>query len=347
MTGPVWDGVTINPALLVNYGFNDQITYGGFVLPRFLAYLQAGINQAGASITSAATGFVATSSTNTTIATGSKSLTLTADKAFAPGMFILAWDAADPSRFMAGEVTAYDTTSDVLAFTVAAGDTGGSGSVTSWKVSIAGRRGVEGTLWLTGTSAPSDAAGRNGDFYFRSTTGEVFYKVAGTWGAAIADLTGPGWISGSGVPSDGLGRDGDYFFRTDTGDVYQKVAGTWGSPVSNLVGSAWLTGSGVPSDGSGANGDFYFRTANGAVYQKAAGTWGSPIANLTGPQGATGSGSNIHVAEEGTQITASPRPQINFIGDGVTAVDNPAQSRVDVTIGPTTPNFLLMAQGIC
>jgi hypothetical protein len=347
MTGfPTWDGLGINPALLPNYGYNEPVTYGGYVLPRFVAYMLAGINQAGLSITAAGTGFVGTSSTSTTIGTGSKSLTIQAGKGFVAGMVVVAWDAADATRFIAGEVTSYNTGTGALVISVLAGDTGGTGTVTSWKVSIAGRRGVAGTLWLTGTSAPSDAAGRDGDFYFRSTTGEVYYKVGGTWGSAIADLTGPGWLSGSGAPSDASGRDGDYFFRTDTGDVYQKVAGTWGSPVSNLVGSAWLTGSGVPSDGSGDNGDFYFRTSNGAVYQKAAGTWGSPIANLTGPQGATGSGSNIHVADDGTQVTGAPRPLINFIGDSVTAVDNPDQNRVDVTVSATVPNFLLMAQGI-
>lgn len=348
MTGfPTWDGVTIDPDLLDNYGYVDPLTYGGFTLPRYLSYMLAGLNQAGLSITAAGTGFVATSSTNTTIGTGAKSLTIQAGKGFVPGMIVVAWDAADATRFMAGEVTSYNAGTGALVLSVAAGDTGGTGTVTSWKVSIAGRRGITGSVWLTGSGAPSDAAGRDGDYYLRTTTGEVFYKVAGAWGAAVANITGSLWLNGAGLPSDLSGRDNDYYLRTSTGDVYQKVAGAWGSPVANLNGGAWLSGSGVPSDAAGKNGDLYFRSSNGAVYQKAAGTWGSPIANLTGPQGATGSGSNIHVAEEGTMITAAPRPLINFIGDGVTAVDNPGSNRVDVTISgsPALP-VILIGQGI-
>lgn len=196
MTGPVWDGVTINPALLANYGYNDQIVYGGQTLPRFLAYMLAGINQAGLSVAAAAAGFTASSSTNTTISTGAKSLTVEANKGFEPGMLVIAWDVADPSRFMVGEVTGYTTGTGALAFTVAARDTAGTGTVTSWRVSIAGRRGVAGTVWLTGSGAPSDAAGRDGDLYFRTTTDDVFVKTAGTWGSPIANLTGQTGLTG-------------------------------------------------------------------------------------------------------------------------------------------------------
>ncbi|MFO0271356.1 MAG: hypothetical protein ACK53W_12580 [Gemmatimonadota bacterium] len=261
MTFPTWDMLGIDPDLLREYGYNETVVYGGYELPRFLAYMLAGINQAGLSITAAGTGFVGTSSTSTTIGTGSKSLTIEAGKGFVSGMTVVAWDATDPTRFIAGEVTSYNPGTGALVISVLAGDTGGTGTVTSWEVSIAGRRGVEGSIWLNGSGAPSDAAGRNGDYYLRTTTGEVFYKVAGTWGAAIADLTGP-----------------------------------------------------------------------------------------TGPTGATGpagSGSTIHVADEGVQVTAAPRQQINFIGDHVTAVDNPGSNRVDVTVSgsPALPT-LMLGQGI-
>lgn len=261
MTGPVWDGVTINPALLANYGYNDQIVYGGQTLPRFLAYMLAGINQAGLSVTAAGAGFTGTSATSAIIGTGAKALTIEQGKGFVPGILVIAWDATNTANFMVGEVTAYTAGTGALAFTVAAGDVGGSGTLTNWRVAIAGRRGVAGTVWLTGSGVPSDASGRDGDLYFRTATGDVYVKAAGTWGAAIANLTGPQGIQGI--------------------------------------------------------------------------------------QGPAGSGSTIHVADDGVQVTAAPRQQVNFIGDGVTAVDNPGSNRVDVTISgsPALP-VILIGQGI-
>jgi len=47
-----------------------------------------------------------------------------------------------------------------------------------------------GSAWFTGTGAPLDASGQNGDFYLASPTGEVFQKVAGTWGASILNIKG-------------------------------------------------------------------------------------------------------------------------------------------------------------
>lgn len=46
-----------------------------------------------------------------------------------------------------------------------------------------------GSTWFTGSGAPSDASGQNGDFYIRST-GEVYQKAAGTWGASLFTLKG-------------------------------------------------------------------------------------------------------------------------------------------------------------
>lgn len=46
-----------------------------------------------------------------------------------------------------------------------------------------------GSTWFTGSGAPSDASGQNGDFYIRST-GEVYQKSAGTWGASLFTLKG-------------------------------------------------------------------------------------------------------------------------------------------------------------
>lgn len=115
--------------------------------------------------------------------------------------------------------------------------------------------------WLTGSGAPANGTGSDGDFYFRGTTGEIYGpKAAGAWGSSIANITGPEGTVGDDGPA--------------------------GAP-----GSMWWTGAGAPSNGSGSNGDFYLRTSNGDVYgPKAAGVWGSVVGNLKGPQGDAGAG---------------------------------------------------------
>ncbi|MFY7851605.1 MAG: hypothetical protein ACOVQ6_07445, partial [Brevundimonas sp.] len=73
MTTWTWNGITIDPDLLVNFGFNELIDDGdGNMRARFLAYMSAGIAEAGASIDASAAGFVASSTTSTTVGSGSK-----------------------------------------------------------------------------------------------------------------------------------------------------------------------------------------------------------------------------------------------------------------------------------
>lgn len=49
---------------------------------------------------------------------------------------------------------------------------------------IQGLPGVySGATWFDGVGLPSDATGANGDFYVDLNTGNIFQKVAGTWGA--------------------------------------------------------------------------------------------------------------------------------------------------------------------
>lgn len=71
-----------------------------------------------------------------------------------------------------------------------------------------GAPGADGATWYTGSGAPSDGTGANGDFYLR-TNGDVYQKAAGTWGSPVANLTGPQGVqgnpgaTGAGVPTGG------------------------------------------------------------------------------------------------------------------------------------------------
>lgn len=94
-----------------------------------------------------------------------------------------------------------------------------------------------GSAWLNGTAVPAPALGNDGDYYLRTTNGDVYAKASGAW-TVVANITGPAgtpgatWYNGAGVPASGLGVNGDYYLRTTNSDVYFKASGAW-----SLVGS--------------------------------------------------------------------------------------------------------------
>jgi hypothetical protein len=135
------------------------------------------------------------------------------------------------------------------------GATGATGS--------AGADGARGSVWSTGSGAPttgSPAGVLNGDFYLRSSNGEVYKYVSGAWADQGFSIVGPAGSAGS--------------------------AGSAGAR-----GSLWYTGSAAPTTGNPAgvaNGDNYLRSSNGEVYTYTAGAWVDQSFSLQGPQGATG-----------------------------------------------------------
>ena len=46
-----------------------------------------------------------------------------------------------------------------------------------------GRDGVNGAAWFSGSVAPVDSAGINGDFYFRTSNATIWTKADGAWSA--------------------------------------------------------------------------------------------------------------------------------------------------------------------
>lgn len=57
-----------------------------------------------------------------------------------------------------------------------------------------GAAGTNGTTWTQGTGAPS--GGVDGDFYFRTTTYDVYQRTASTW-TIVANIQGPTGATGS------------------------------------------------------------------------------------------------------------------------------------------------------
>lgn len=56
---------------------------------------------------------------------------------------------------------------------------------------INGTNGTDGSVWHHGAGAPGVGVGVDGDYYFDDSNGDIYQKVAGAWGAAIANVTGP------------------------------------------------------------------------------------------------------------------------------------------------------------
>ena len=251
-----------------------------------------------------------------------------------------------------------------------------------------GTNGTNGSTWYSGTSTPGSGTGVNGDYYFRTSIGDVYTKTSGSWGSPVVNLTGATgatgptgsngltgatgaagtngstWYSGTTTPGAGTGVNGDFYFRTSTGDVYTKSAGSWGSPMVNLTGPTgatgatgptgptgltggagtngytWYSGSGTPSSGTGVNGDYYLKTSTGDVYNKSAGAWGSPIENLVGPTGATGAAGPNSVTSgtttsaisgllwaNGTTVTSPIGADVSMNSHKVTNVTDPASAQ--------------------
>jgi hypothetical protein len=177
-----------------------------------------------------------------------------------------------------------------------------------------GTNGTNGATWRQGSAVPANTLGVDNDFYFRTTTSDVYQRISGVYsiianikgatGAAGTNGTnGATWRTGSGVPSNALGVDGDLYLNTATSDVYLRTSGTYAitanikgatgatgtNGTNGTNGATWRTGSGTPSNGTGVDGDLYLNTTTSDVYQRASGTY-SVIANIKGATGAAGAG---------------------------------------------------------
>jgi hypothetical protein len=138
---------------------------------------------------------------------------------------------------------------------------------------IAGPQGIsgqDGATWLSGPTSPTSIIGKEGDFYFNTTTGEVYKKISGVW-VLTTNLTGPQGPTGIQGP---IGPEGEI--------GPQGLQGPPGTP-----GSKWYSASGLPSSSLGLSGDFYLDTQSGKVYEKVGATWTVKM-SLIGPQGPTG-----------------------------------------------------------
>lgn len=97
-------------------------------------------NSAASAAASSAANLQGTSTTSLAIGTGSKVFTTQAGMAFTVGRFVLVVSAANPANYMHGQVTAYSGTS----LTVNVTNTGGTGTLNDWNITVSGTQGSQG-----------------------------------------------------------------------------------------------------------------------------------------------------------------------------------------------------------
>lgn len=95
----------------------------------------------------AAAGIVSTSTTSVTIGTGSKVFTTQASKQYTAGAWVVI-TGVSPSNYMLGQVTTYSDTTLTVGVTY----TSGSGTFSSWNVSLSGPQGIQGIQGIQGTA---------------------------------------------------------------------------------------------------------------------------------------------------------------------------------------------------
>lgn len=100
-------------------------------------------------------GLSGTSTSSVTIGTGSKTFTTQPGLAFRPGGWITLADTANPTtKVLSGQVTAYNPSTGDLTVNVAAAT--GSGTVSDWQITAAGRPGSDASI-AKGTGADINA----------------------------------------------------------------------------------------------------------------------------------------------------------------------------------------------
>lgn len=120
-----------------------------------------------------------------------------------------------------------------------------------------GGGGGGGTTWYSGTTAPSNVIGADGDFYI-DTAAKMFYgpKTLGAWPAGVSMVgtsgsNGKTIHNGSGAPINAVGANGDFYIDTTAWVLFgPKASGVW--PASGVSMQSGLTSEDVIAMVSGA-----------------------------------------------------------------------------------------------
>jgi hypothetical protein len=139
----------------------------------------------------AGTQVITSSPSNLTIGAGDKVFAVAAGKQFAINAPIIAVDADNPARYMAGTVKAYAG----VALTIAVTDVGGAGNGANWNISIAGVRGLKGDPGIASAAVKRIARTANTQLVF-SDQQAVVEVTSGTFTQTFDSAVnlGNGWF---------------------------------------------------------------------------------------------------------------------------------------------------------
>ncbi len=241
-TPSTWDGIVVNFDNLEGYAwYNTIITVNSNPYRLLHGYMVAGLREMDATITEFGGKLTATSSTSATIGTGSQALTVETGKGFAAGQIITAYQTDDSTNYMVGTVDSYNSDTGALTFTVASGDTGGSGTIAAWTVAITGKKGDTGT---DGTMAGPESSTDNAVARFDGTGGStvqnspVLIDDSGNVAGVVA-LT----MSGTLTAGEALFQEGSEWKVANTSSP-SGVSGTQAAIAMKDASEVWIVANG-------------------------------------------------------------------------------------------------------
>lgn len=187
-------------------------------------------------------GYLATSSTSLTIATGTQTLTTQSGLAYSIGARARFSSTASPTNWMEGQVTAYSGTTLTINATLI----NGSGTFNAWNINLAGIQGAQGVQGNTGPAGPTGPEGPEGPQGPQGNTGATGSQgpqgnpgPAGSTGpAGPAGPEGPGYEATSTTSLTPV--TGSTVFTTQANLAYSPGARVRATSAS--VSSAWLEG---------------------------------------------------------------------------------------------------------
>jgi hypothetical protein len=159
----------------------------------------------------------------------------------------------------------------------------GDGVKTWSALSYAAGGGGGGTAWLQGAGVPANNLGKAGDFYLRTSNGDVYGPKTDVWGAVSANLASTVTIGTVTTVAAGS-------------PAMVSNSGTAMDPVLDFVlpqGAVGATGPTGPAGATGATGATGSSAYQAAVAGGFSGTEAQWLASLVGPQGPAGAASTV------------------------------------------------------
>ena len=153
--------------------------------------------------------------------------------------------------------------------------------------------GPSGTLVRSGSDAPANTLGNNGDWFIETTNNRLYGpKADNEWPGEFVSLVGPSGTlvrSGSDEPADSLGNNGDWYIDSTSHVLYgPKASNTWPTPGTNLVGPQGQQG--IQGEGSATVtiGTTSLGSTSTDVSVTNSGSSTEAVLNFTIPRGETG-----------------------------------------------------------